>query len=66
MQEDSEYFLKSKLTALTEENKELQKKLNAKRYKLADKVVDGAYRIIQKHKKAIDSYASILEKYSNY
>ena len=35
MQEDSEYFLKSKLTALTEENKELQKKLNAKRYKLA-------------------------------
>lgn len=66
MQEDSEYFLKSKLTVLAEENKELQKKLNAKRYKLADKVVDGAYRIIPKHKRAIDNSASRLEKYSNY
>lgn len=46
MEDDKGFFLEREIESLKNENKQLRKHLAAKRYKLADKVVDTAYKFV--------------------
>jgi len=48
MEEDSRFFLEKEIESLKDENKQLLKQLNAKRYKAIDKIVNTAYKVVPK------------------
>lgn len=46
MDENGNFFTDKEIESLKDENKQLLNRLNAKRYKMIDKVVDGVYKVI--------------------